>query len=266
MANCAAKHLCGMTGCPIINPQHHCMQCGGPTHSAAFCGVLWGDRDTSTILIEKDVCSERAQGLWNSDAAIMCHFCVDSLKNGHLKPSAQPIIALDDAPSTPTPSILTVDLLTPTPNLASDDLSPLKSIWECKKMTKKKVGAIDGWNCGWCMTDFKPVHATRATAHVLKLRNKGIVTCKAVIPNAYFHRYSELHKLKTDKRDASIRVKERISDGINKRQAISIHGSEEAASLVDLAEIIDIDAASTISSVTGTSSLPRWKKSRVSIM
>ena len=273
MATCAAKHLCGMTGCPIINPQHHCMQCGGPTHSAAFCGVLWSDRDTSTILIEKDVCSERAKGLWDYNTAIMCHFCVDSLKNGHLKPSVQergrrspqasrsscprgvaPIIALNDAPPTPTP------------DLPSDDLYSLKSIWECEKMTKKKVGALDGWNCGWCMTDFKPTHATRAMAHVLKLPNKGVVTCKAVIPDPYFHRYSQLHKRKTDKRDASIRVKDRISDGINKRQAICLHGSEEAAALVDLSEIIDVDAASTISSVTGSSSLPRWKKSRVSIM
>ena len=279
MADCAAKHLCGMTGCPIINPQHHCMQCGGPTHSAAFCGVLWSDRDTSTILIEKDVCSERAQGLWDSNTAIMCHFCVDSLKNGHLKPSAQerqrqergrcsprasrslsphgvaPIISLDDAP--------------PTPPQEQQLLKPLKlkSIWECEKMTKKKIGVIEGWSCGWCMTDFKPVHATRAMAHVLKLPNKGISSCKAVIPAPHYHRYSELHKRKTDKRDASIRVKDRISYGINKRQAICLHGSEEAAALADLDEIIDVDAASTISSVTGcSSSLPRSKKSRVSIM
>ena len=291
MVDCAAKHLCGMTGCPIINPQHHCMQCGGPTHSAAFCGVLWCDRDTSTIQIEKDVCSERARELWDSNSAIMCHFCVDSLINGHLKPSAQskssrprrvapivainvergrhspraasssrprgvaPIIAIDDAPPSPTP------------DLPSDDLVVrLKSIWECEKLTKKKVGDIDGWSCGWCMSDFKPVHATRAMAHVLKLQNKGITTCKAVIPAPHFHRYSELHTRKIAKRDASIRVKDRISHGINKRQAICLHGSKEAAALVDLSEIIDVDAASTISSVTGSSSLPRAKKSRVSIM
>ena len=133
-------------------------------------------------------------------------------------------------------------------------------------MTKKKVGVIDGWNCGWCMTDFKPVHATRAMAHVLKLPNKGIVTCKSVIPDPYFHRYSELHKRKTNKRDASVLVKNRISDGINKRQAICLHGSEEAAALVDLSAINDVDAASIMSSVTGSSSLPRSKKSRVSIM
>ena len=270
------------------------MQCDGPTHSAAFCGVLWSDRDTSTILIEKDVCSERAQGLWDSNTAIMCHFCVDSLKNGHLKPSSQeqrrrrprasrsscprgiaPIIALDDTPHTPTPDLPSEDLHSGDCNVSAEQrledvktsaLKPIKSMWECEKMTKKKVGVIDGWNCGWCMTDFKPVHATRAMAHVLKLPNKGIVTCKSVIPDPYFHRYSELHKRKTNKRDASVLVKNRISDGINKRQAICLHGSEEAAALVDLSAINDVDAASIMSSVTGSSSLPRSKKSRVSIM
>ena len=289
MAGCAAKHLCGMTGCPIINPQHHCMQCGGPTHSAAFCGVLWCDRDTSTIQIEKDVCSERAHGLWDSNSAIMCHFCVDSLKNGHLKPSAQergrhsprasrssrprgvaPIIALNDAPPTLTPDLPSDDLCSDSGdcNVSVEKPLRLKSIWQCEKMTKKKVGDMDGWSCGWCMTDFKPVHATRAMAHVLKLPNKGITTCGAVIPAPHFHRYSELYKRKANKRDARRRVKVRISHGINKRQVICLHGSEEAAALVDLSEseIIDVDAASTISSVTGSSSLPRSKKSRVSIM
>ena len=281
MVDCAAKHLCGMTGCPLINPQHHCMQCGGPTHSAAFCGVLWSDRDTSTILIKKDVCSERAQGLWDSKSAIMCHFCVDSLKNGHLKPSAQErhrnsIQGSTSSHTRGVAPIIDIDGASPidTVDLHSEDESPalkpvkLKSIWECEKMTKKKVGNLDGWSCGWCMTDFKPVHATRALAHVLKFPNKGVTLCKAKIPVQHYSRYAELHRRKTAKRDANTRIKDRISDGINKRQASCLHGSiDEAADVVDLSsDVIDVDATSGISSVTGSSSLPRSKKSRVSIM
>jgi hypothetical protein len=314
---CAAKHLCGMMGCPLTKPQHHCMQCGGPTHSAALCGVLWSDRDTSAILIEKDVCSERAQGLWDSNTSMMCNFCVDDLKDGHLKPSVQkggrrtsrasrssyprsvqergrrtsrasrssrprgvapisvapiipPIIALDDAPDLPTEDIhsglCNVSAEQPSEDATTPALNPIKSIWACEKMTKKIIGDVDGWNCGWCMNDFKPVHATRAMAHVLKLPNNGVITCKAVIPHPYFHRYYELHNRKINRRDASNTSLTRISDGINKRQAICLHGSEETAALVDLSDVIDVDAASTISSVTGASSAQRSKKSRVSLM
>ena len=115
------------------------------------------------------------------------------------------------------------------------------------------------------MIFFKPVHATRAMAHVLKFSNNGVVTCKAVTPDPYFHRYSELHKRRTNKRDAIKRVHEHVLNGINKRQASCLHGSEEAAAIVDLSKVIDVDAASTISSVTGASSVPRFQKSWVSL-
>ena len=79
---CVAKHLCGMTRTPITNPQHHCMQCRGPFHSAVLCGVLWSERDRSTILIRKVDCSRHAQSLWVSATAAMCFACVEKLDSG----------------------------------------------------------------------------------------------------------------------------------------------------------------------------------------
>ena len=90
-------------------------------------------------------------------------------------------------------------------------------------------------------------------SHVLKIPNKGIVVCPAHITESYFHRYSCLLNSKIDRKGATKRARDRISDNISKRQAICLHGSAEAAANASLLEIIDMDAQSALSSVTGIS-------------
>ena len=52
---------------------------------------------------------------------------------------------------------------------------------------------------------------------------------------------------------ANKRVKERIDNAVNKKQAIALHGSSVSAGLAKLNEVIDVDAQTTVSSVTGVS-------------
>ena len=281
---CVAKHLCGMTRTPITNPQHHCMQCRGPFHSAVLCGVLWSERDRSTILIRKVDCSKNAQSLWDGDTAAMCFACVEKLDLNRSEPSAVETRRKSrrQCGEVPTPTAIPTNVITvappttalPTefvgPDVYSGDcsvsaeqrvedakprakLATLKSMWDYERITKCKVGEADGWQCGWCNKQFKPLHATRAMSHVLKIPNKGIVVCPAHITESYFHRYSCLLNSKIDRKGATKRARDRISDNISKRQAICLHGSAEAAANASLLEIIDMDAQSALSSVTGIS-------------
>ena len=95
---CAAKHLCGMPTIPIL-AGHHCMTCGEKTHGAGTCGVFWCERgDDVCIPIEN--LSERGQGFYNSNSAIMCYSCVGRLNTADNCPTLSLPQAKDKLPST----------------------------------------------------------------------------------------------------------------------------------------------------------------------
>jgi hypothetical protein len=73
------------------------------------------------------------------------------------------------------------------------ELATLGSVFECDRLTLKKLNNKDGWECGWCGCFFSPRHATRALKHVLKIKKGGIGVCKAVIPPRYLAWYTALN-------------------------------------------------------------------------
>ena len=86
--------------------------------------------------------------------------------------------------------------------------------------------------------------------HILKMTNKGIGVCKAVIPNSYSHRYLVPFNKKTNKKSANKRARERINKSINKHQTLTLHGSAESVAIAEVGEIIDVDTRSNVGSVT----------------
>ena len=226
--------------------------------------------------------------LWDGDTAGMCHACVEKLNRNRSEsraddtrqksrrkccevttPTAIPTNVIAVAPPTTTLPIELVgpDVYSGDCNVSSEQrledvkpwaqLATLKSVWDCERITKCKVGEADGWKCGWCYRQFKPLHATRALSHVLKFPNKGIIVCTAHIPASYFHRYSCLFNSKVDRKGAIKRARDRISDNIGKRQAICLYGSAESSANASLLETIDLDAQSALTSETGISSRAR---------
>ena len=255
---------------PLNLPQHHCMQCRGPFHSAVRCGVLWSERDESTNLIKKVDCTLNAQSLWDSNTAAMCFVCVEQLNPNPSEPTSDDTRQksrqnhAEVATRTNIPNNI-IAVLSPTPTLPIDllgpddledakppaQLAPLKSVWDCERITKCMVGDVVGWNCGWCQRKFKPQHATRALAHVLKTKNMGIAVCTGHIPPSYYHRYSTMLSSKVDRKGAIKRSRERINDNIGKRQAMCLSGSSQASANASQFETIDVDAQSDLTSETG---------------
>ena len=200
----------------------------------------------------------------------MCHVCVEKLNPNPSEPTADDTRqksrqnCAEVATRTEIPTNI-IAVLPPTPTLPIDlvgpdgledakpraQLAPLKSVWDCERITKCLVGEAVGWNCGWCQRKFKPQHATRAMAHVLKTRNMGIAVCTGHIPPSYYHRYSTMLSSKVDRKGAIKRARDRIDDNIGKRQAICLYGSAQASANASQFETIDVDAQSTLTSETG---------------
>ena len=113
-------------------------------------------------------------------------------------------------------------------------LPPLKYIWDCSNINKCKVnkGGVekDGWKCTWCGLEFAPIHATRAQWHVLKLTNKGIAICRAVIPDNYQQRYQDLWDKSSNKKAAIKRAGETTEDNIVERQQNAVRSREQSTS------------------------------------
>ena len=65
---CAAKHLCGMQGMPILTQgRHKCSMCKHDMHGAAFCGQNYSD-----IIL----CLAGEAGMANpSSSATICNLC-----------------------------------------------------------------------------------------------------------------------------------------------------------------------------------------------
>ena len=55
-----------------------------------MCGVLWAERDTSTVLVKKKACNAYAQSMWESSSAAMCHVCIAELSPNNSGSSAAP--------------------------------------------------------------------------------------------------------------------------------------------------------------------------------
>jgi hypothetical protein len=56
-------------------------------------------------------------------------------------------------------------------------------VWD-DPLVEKKTGAVTGkryWTCGHCHCQYPTWNATKAKAHMARIRNNGIVACKARI-------------------------------------------------------------------------------------
>jgi hypothetical protein len=101
-------------------------------------------------------------------------------------------------------------------------LQPLVSIWDCSKLSKVMVGDKPGWHCSWCGDTFKPLHATRATAHLTKNTCGGIKPCKGKIDAPYLARYQALAAASAAKKEALQMSKAAVFDYAEKRLAPAI--------------------------------------------
>jgi len=100
----------------------------------------------------------------------------------------------------------------------------LKSIWDCNRMNKGLVPGADGipvagWTCGWCPgggRSFKGENATKALAHVAKIKGKNIISCTGNIPRHKIIQYRDLwlerSSTKSEKNARSAVLDNSISD------------------------------------------------------
>ena len=102
------------------------------------------------------------------------------------------------------------------------------------------------WYCSWCNSPFTPVNATKALAHVLKLKGFSVRSCPSVILPNYEGRYQELFDRgvneKKSKKDAGERISRRVEGlqaSINEsvRQKRKRGGASAAASLVSTGSV-----------------------------
>ena len=187
---CVAKHLCGMTTTPITKPQHHCTLCCGPFHTALLSGVLWLERDRSTILIRKVDCSRHAQSLWVSATAAMCFACIEKLDSG--LPTEQlgavsPICLVALPLELDTPTVLS------SPGVGLPPLAEILDDTDHFRVFTHSTGN-KRYECLWCHHQCS--HVTKLLAHVNKVKNKGVKLCSEVIPDKHKKRYWALWERK----------------------------------------------------------------------
>ena len=94
-------------------------------------------------------------------------------------------------------------------------------------MNRTVVDGKDGWICGWCDKFFKPIHATRAVWHLLKMKGMGIAVCKAAILEANRQLYQALYDCTNKKGTAMKRGRHNVIDIIVERQGRSVRGRVE---------------------------------------
>jgi hypothetical protein len=90
------------------------------------------------------------------------------------------------------------------------------------KLSKVMVGDKQGWHCSWCGDTFKPLHATRATAHLTQTTCGGIKPCKGKIDAPYLVRYKALAAASAAKKEALQMSKAAVFDYAEKRLAAAI--------------------------------------------
>ncbi len=89
---------------------------------------------------------------------------------------------------------------------AAASLKPMNSIWDCKylciTMQEDDFGKnIGGWTCAYCPCPgnvggyvfCKSVNATKALAHILKIKGQDVAICKGVIPYPKKKAYKSLY-------------------------------------------------------------------------
>ena len=103
-------------------------------------------------------------------------------------------------------------------------LKPMNSVWDCEHLCVKtqedEFGKlISGWTCAYCPRPGnvggyvfrKSVNATKALAHVLKLKGQDVALCRGIIPYQKKMAYKALYninrvkKKEKEARDAALR-------------------------------------------------------------
>ena len=94
------------------------------------------------------------------------------------------------------------DTMLGTPN---GTLPPLNNIWECPQINMSSREGdngsfFNGWTCSYCPMPargpphfFKHLNASKALAHVLKIKGKSVSACKGNIPFAKKVQYKALY-------------------------------------------------------------------------
>ena len=107
---------------------------------------------------------------------------------------------------------------------ATEPFAPA-SIWDDMFVTKVVVDGKLAWICGHCGKTYKPQHATRVIAHLLKLKGHHIAACKAAIPMADIFRYRQFRQRTAElhgRKEAAKRAGDAVVIQVEEKQASAI--------------------------------------------